>query len=186
MVCTKPIFGVLGSFQQFQLDILKTKRIYLNTLSGLRNNLASKRKKIGTTYPSNNCLKWVDIVFPWEPQKFAKLSSHKSQSLIFRTIQQLLPDKTHIEYNYVHPQLRYANGQNMELDVFVPAYALAFEYQGEQHYHELSHFMSGDVIQEKDTQKRKLCRNIGITLIEVPYWWDCKKSSLAATIHLDR
>lgn len=124
--------------------------------------------------------------FPWEPQNFLKLSSHKSQSLIFRTLQELLPDNTHIEYNYAHPQLRYENGQNMELDVFVPAYALAFEYQGEQHYHELSHFLSGDVVQEKDIQKRKLCRNIGITLIEVPYWWDCKQSSLAATIHLDR
>lgn len=31
--------------------------------------------------------------------------------------------------------------------------------------------------------KLKQCKRHGITLIEVPYWWDCSKSSLMATIH---
>jgi hypothetical protein len=47
----------------------------------------------------------------------------------------------------------------------------------------------------KETRKRKnfaqqMVHNIyatltslGITLIEIPYWWDCKIESLAATIH---
>ena len=35
-------------------------------------------------------------------------------------------------------------------------------------------------------KKEKLCKENGITLIEIPYWWDFKKSSLIATIHSHR
>lgn len=81
----------------------------------------------------------------------------------------------------------------MELDVFVPDFNLAFEYQGffklkvkvqgEQHYSPIYH-MSTDHLQlvQRDEEKRNACENANITLIEVPYWWDFSKSSLAATI----
>lgn len=36
---------------------------------------------------------------------------------------------------------------------------------------------------EQDNEKRMACREKGITLIEIPYWWDKEKSSLMATIH---
>lgn len=35
---------------------------------------------------------------------------------------------------------------------------------------------------QRDTEKKRACNDIGITLIEIPYWWDETISSLAATI----
>jgi hypothetical protein len=42
------------------------------------------------------------------------------------------------------------------------------------------------VQREKDKEKKEGCHTQGITLIEIPYWWDFKKESLLVTIHLHR
>ena len=36
---------------------------------------------------------------------------------------------------------------------------------------------------ERDLLKEDLCKEKGITMVQVPYWWDRKISSLEATIH---
>jgi len=86
--------------------------------------------------------------------------------------------------NYKHPKLVYADsGREMELDVFIPALNLAFEYQGEQHY--FPHYLYGppEEQQRRDKEKREACEREGIKLISVPFWWDGSKESLASTIN---
>jgi hypothetical protein len=59
----------------------------------------------------------------------------------------------------------------MELDGYSEALRLAFEYQGFQHY-EQSYLHSPEEFawqQQKDQEKRKLCKANGVTLIEVPW-----------------
>jgi hypothetical protein len=75
----------------------------------------------------------------------------------------------------------------MQLDVFIPALSLAFEYQGIQHF-DNSFFWGRSVhmYKDRDQEKRDACSTGGITLIEVPYWWDNTKETLAASIHLKR
>jgi hypothetical protein len=75
----------------------------------------------------------------------------------------------------------------MELDIFLPNEQLAFEYQGEQHYHDIYNSM-GLLWQRKrqDEEKKELCKEKGITLIDIPYWWDRKLNSLAETIRQQR
>ena len=71
----------------------------------------------------------------------------------------------------------------MELDIYLPKEKIAFEYQGEGHYHDIYTLGNRWVQRQRDEEKRIACRDIGITLIEIPYWWNFEKSSLIATIH---
>ncbi len=41
-------------------------------------------------------------------------------------------------------------------------------------------------VQERDKMKRWICKGTGITLVIIPYWWDKKIESLAATIRVAR
>jgi hypothetical protein len=70
----------------------------------------------------------------------------------------------------------------MELDIFLPNERLAFEYQGELHFHD--RYTQGASWQQKkrDIIKREACIEHGINLIEIPYWWDQQVPSLVATI----
>lgn len=69
--------------------------------------------------------------------------------------------------------LRNSRGYGMELDGYCEALCLAFEYQGQQHYRHVRYFHRTleDFIwqQQRDAEKRSLCKANGVTLIEVPY-----------------
>jgi allophanate hydrolase subunit 1 len=69
----------------------------------------------------------------------------------------------------------------MELDIFIPSLSLAIEYQGMQHYRAS---YRGDFQRQlkRDEEKQQQCKENGITLIIIPYWWDNKSNSLLATI----
>mmetsp|Transcript_10788 Transcript_10788/g.44214 ORF Transcript_10788/g.44214 Transcript_10788/m.44214 type:complete len:446 (+) Transcript_10788:404-1741(+) len=59
----------------------------------------------------------------------------------------------------------------------------AREYNGEHHYEELPFFGPLEAVQRRDMEKRRICEESGIRLLTVPYWWDRKLESLAASIH---
>lgn len=66
---------------------------------------------------------------------------------------------------------------NLQLDIWIPKYKLGFEYHGEQHF--LSMFNQDMSLQyARDKHRRQICYQMGITLIEIPYWWDLKKGLL--------
>ncbi len=76
---------------------------------------------------------------------------------------------------------------SMEFDIFMPQVAVAVEYQGEQHYHPvplLGNITAAQAI--NDQNKRAACEEHGITLIEIPYWWDRRRESLLATVYQHR
>ncbi len=39
---------------------------------------------------------------------------------------------------------------------------------------------------KRDKEKEQACKNVGITLVHIPYWWDGKLESLKATIYHHR
>lgn len=86
--------------------------------------------------------------------------------------------------NYAHRDLIRSSSKKMiELDVYLPIEKLAFEYQGEHHFNDIYALGNKWIQQQRDEEKKRLCIEKDITLIEIPYWWDNEKSSLAATIH---
>jgi hypothetical protein len=91
-------------------------------------------------------------------------------------------------------------GRRLELDIYINELKLAFEYQvmivllffflcffkGEQHFY--AHFLYRDLEmqKERDILKKEACKSFGITLIEIPYWWDGQYESVVATIYRAR
>jgi hypothetical protein len=89
--------------------------------------------------------------------------------------------------NYRHHEIRsLKTDEKLELDIFLPKENLAFEYHGEHHYLDVYGLGNHWERTEWDKNKREACSMQGITLIEVPYWWDLKLGSLAATIRQQR
>lgn len=71
----------------------------------------------------------------------------------------------------------------MELDVFLPKEKLALEYQGQAHFKDIYSMGPQRKQKERDDEKRRACLERGITLVEVPFWWDKTKESLQNSIH---
>jgi hypothetical protein len=125
--------------------------------------------------------------YNWKPRSaLHTIPSKKGQRILFKNIESLFPLAT-IHLDYKHPELSFKSGVQMELDIFLPTQNIAFEYQGEQHYER--HWLYGEPTeqQQKDKEKLEQCNAIGITVVEVPYWWDSQSvESLVATIRQKR
>ena len=64
-------------------------------------------------------------------------------------------------------------GRNLELDMYNHELKIACEYDGEQHIKKTKfHRTNGEVVYQhrKDKFKDGKCRDLGITLLRVPYW----------------
>lgn len=70
--------------------------------------------------------------------------------------------------------LRGVKDRNLELDFYCKELKLAFEVQGEVHYHYKPNFHGTyeafEDLQRRDALKRLLCKKLGVKLIEIPYF----------------
>eukprot|EP01126_Amoeba_proteus_P003767 TRINITY_DN11269_c0_g1_i1.p1 TRINITY_DN11269_c0_g1~~TRINITY_DN11269_c0_g1_i1.p1 ORF type:complete len:170 (-),score=28.72 TRINITY_DN11269_c0_g1_i1:103-612(-) len=125
---------------------------------------------------------------PWISEKFTLMGKKSSQRLLYTVLQTLISAENLIFEDYLHPDILWNSDQHVSFDVFVLKYNLAFEYQGEQHYHDLSRFygMNSRFLLNfvRDEVKRVKCQNMGITLVVVPYWWNGQPDSLVRLISL--
>eukprot|EP01118_Nematostelium_gracile_P001357 TRINITY_DN11397_c0_g1_i1.p1 TRINITY_DN11397_c0_g1~~TRINITY_DN11397_c0_g1_i1.p1 ORF type:complete len:331 (-),score=79.96 TRINITY_DN11397_c0_g1_i1:3-995(-) len=129
-------------------------------------------------------VKYLQEVYPNEIWDIDKLDANKksfhrcSQRRLYSLLVELFPS-SEISENFRDHNFIGKNGRELELDIYLPKEKIAFEYQGEMHYHGIF----GDISREKlDQEKRQLCSTLSITLIEIPYWWDSQIDSLKQTI----
>ena len=97
-------------------------------------------------------------------------SSYKSERLCRQYFQSFLG------YNF--PTKRLKCMEKLEFDGYCEEFHLAFEYQGKQHFERVPHFHKEDDAlekqQERDIKKKELCKQNGITLIEIPYAYNSR------------
>lgn len=109
-------------------------------------------------------------------------NSSKAQLFLNRSLKSLFPHETDIEFNYTLQLVPYSRSESfMQADAWIPHLGLIFEYQGRQHY--LPNYFNDYKVQiTKDKEKKKICQEVGLTLIQIPFWWDYTVPSLAATV----
>ena len=89
-------------------------------------------------------------------------------------MRECLQTKTGFKFVRVRPDFlkNPSTGSNLELDGFCEELNMAFEYDGEQHFHSFKHLGGHSRLQKtKDYDKMKnyMCRNNGIKLLRVSY-----------------
>ena len=88
----------------------------------------------------------------------------KHELTLFRMVRKAYPDTL---YQYRPEWLG-----RQSLDMFIPSLMTAIEYQGIQHYHPVEFFGGEEALEQRkelDLQKRQLCRDNNVRLIEWPY-----------------
>jgi len=128
--------------------------------------------------------------FSWDKRKFKAVTIAKTQKLLFRILKSSIPSNYRILMNTRLPLNSSFEGEpalkSFNVDIFIPSLSLAIEYHGIQHYQSTSFYGSHEKQQIIDESKRILCRSIGISLIEIGYWWDYEQNTLLNTIYKHR
>jgi len=131
-------------------------------------------------------IKVLSKVYPnhlWYQEKFSSREKKCSQWWLYKIIKKILPENITVVEEYSHPHLTYSTGFAMVFDVYIPTLCLAFEYQGIHHYQ--NHYIFGSAVdyKKRDIEKKLKCQSLGITLIEVPYWWKRDMESIKGIMH---
>jgi hypothetical protein len=122
--------------------------------------------------------------YPWNVKKFHLRGKKSVQRWLWLKVQEIFPGQSVLE-DFRHPEMSFEGTHvPIELDIFLPDLNLAFEYQGEQHYRDMvqGSFSPIEVYELRDREKRALCAQKGVILVDVPYWWDMSVDSLKATV----
>lgn len=97
---------------------------------------------------------------------------NNNEQLLFKVLDEVLPGQYYIRNGY-YSFLMSPKGRPMQYDIYYPDLKLAFEYQGKQHYRYSSYFFKDKkqfkYLQKCDQLKKKLSKELGITLIVIDY-----------------
>lgn len=134
-----------------------------------------------------NALQYIYPEYSWDLSKFSFKGKKSTQRWLYFKLKELLPNVDIIE-DFNHPDLAWEKIKYpIQLDIWVPEYNLALEYQGEHHYYDLhTAYGTGSTSKmffERDQEKKNMCLDKGITLVCIPYWWNGKTNSLSSTLH---
>mmetsp|Transcript_6923 Transcript_6923/g.7591 ORF Transcript_6923/g.7591 Transcript_6923/m.7591 type:complete len:459 (-) Transcript_6923:50-1426(-) len=130
-------------------------------------------------YPE--CLRLIHPNHDWVMDAFKNPEKKGAQRVLFRCIRDLFPKLEVIEEANLTAILDI--GITVLADIFVPDLKLIFEYQGEHHYGDSNKYGPSTGQQTRDADRRSRCQKRGLTIINIPYWWeDGDMDTLSATI----
>lgn len=87
-----------------------------------------------------------------------------NETLLFQLVSRLFPGLEVLRHH--HPEWL----EGLELDIFLPSINLAFEYQGQQHFHPVDAWGGKEALvdlQKRDKRKLEICNLKGVDLIAV-------------------
>lgn len=93
---------------------------------------------------------------------FNPLGQPVSEEILYRSVSEIFGADA------VRRRYRGRELQGLEIDVWVPALRLGFEYQGEQHQKQVKHWHGEDGLQqqkERDARKKELCERLGYQVL---------------------
>eukprot|EP01127_Copromyxa_protea_P021077 TRINITY_DN7155_c0_g1_i1.p1 TRINITY_DN7155_c0_g1~~TRINITY_DN7155_c0_g1_i1.p1 ORF type:complete len:593 (-),score=123.15 TRINITY_DN7155_c0_g1_i1:168-1946(-) len=122
----------------------------------------------------------------WDRKKFHWLNKRATQRNLVTKLKQIISEcgrDFEVVEEFTREDLKFSDsGATIVLDVFVPELNLAFEYQGIQHYKDTEIFGESTKYSSRDVVKKKVCSNVGITILEIPYWWTGDMSSIRTIV----
>ncbi|KYQ90204.1 hypothetical protein DLAC_08803 [Tieghemostelium lacteum] len=139
-------------------------------------------KKNGGIYETLK-LVYPENVGVWNARMFSQPGKKSSQRLLKIYLEQLFIG-VDVHEDYRDSKLKYKDLSTFpfHLDFYVPEFRLAFEYQGKQHYQDTKAFGDSEIYKKRDKEKREICNQNQIQIIEIPYWWNNDITSLIGTI----
>ena len=118
----------------------------------------------------------------WDKTRFGIYK--KTQKNLYNLVKEILP-KERVIWEFRDSQklrYRYSTNAKFEIDIYIPSKKIGIEYQGEQHFRRSWKFNNPikkfKRLQERDKEKRIICKEEGITLLEVLYTWKGDKYSI--------
>eukprot|EP01118_Nematostelium_gracile_P008957 TRINITY_DN2995_c0_g1_i2.p1 TRINITY_DN2995_c0_g1~~TRINITY_DN2995_c0_g1_i2.p1 ORF type:complete len:358 (-),score=67.60 TRINITY_DN2995_c0_g1_i2:91-1164(-) len=116
----------------------------------------------------------------WDKKRleWSKTSKGAAQRDLLLCVQELFPG-SEVRENFFSLE---NDNFPLQLDLHLPIERLAFEYQGEQHFQDIYSVSTRKRQEMRDERKKKICKEKGITLIEVPYWWKGDKAAVIEAI----
>ena len=140
--------------------------------SGLLRKYGSKQAILQLVFPD----------FTWNRFLLSRRDKRSTQRWLFCSVQELYPGIEIVE-DYILNYVDRDSACSIELDVYIPEFSIALEYQGEHHYYDIPSFGNIEMYTRRDEEKVRLCKENNIKLIVVPYWWDGSTESLQKLIN---
>eukprot|EP01125_Pyxidicula_operculata_P000063 TRINITY_DN1008_c0_g3_i1.p1 TRINITY_DN1008_c0_g3~~TRINITY_DN1008_c0_g3_i1.p1 ORF type:complete len:638 (-),score=58.48 TRINITY_DN1008_c0_g3_i1:11-1924(-) len=144
-------------------------------------------KAYGCVKSMGSLFKALQSAFPWKNWEKNKFNHVKksSQRWLYLKLKSILPVGTNIIEDYLYyytTKSEVMKRPMIEFDIWLPDYRISIEYQGEHHYDLIRSKMIQESYAIKDDEKKRICVDNNIQLIEIPYWWDGRVPSLASTL----
>eukprot|EP00026_Physarum_polycephalum_P002322 Phypoly_transcript_02328.p1 GENE.Phypoly_transcript_02328~~Phypoly_transcript_02328.p1 ORF type:complete len:917 (+),score=144.55 Phypoly_transcript_02328:40-2790(+) len=157
--------------------IPKTHLVVIAKMDSLVNRYGTVEAIVRAAYPDH----------AWDSSKFVQPRTGKlfgAQRFLFRILRSIFGDeKVEINAKSGHG-LKSENERSLEIDIFYPDLQLGFEYQDPHHYFTVTFgAMALSEYHKQDALKQKQAKEKGITLINIPFWWDWSLDRLVATIY---
>lgn len=146
------------------------RRKSVDTTTTSTKSTSTKTSEVDSIWPNSLYDTFQDLIHAiclnWNYESSSKGERHTA-----RVLRRLFP------FHYFHKCRPHflrnpLTGRCLELDFFCRKLKVAIEYQGRQHYEQVDQFQTNSQFHAqlyRDSLKRQICEQHGITLIEIPY-----------------